>query len=106
MDVTVFEISLTASKYATLGTYELGLTGFATPNLKFNLTGFSAGLAPDVSLVDPNEIENVAADEAVANSKFGLNMRTGNNGWQTNSSTTFLTQDRRNLHRNIIIWKW
>lgn len=91
MDVTTFEVTLTASKYATLGTYELGLTGFSEPNIKFSLFGFSAGLAEGISLVEPNTIESVELDEAKANSIFGLTMKTGNNGWQSNSSTTFLT---------------
>jgi hypothetical protein len=44
MDVTVFNISLTASKYSTLGTTEIPLVGFGVPNARFFLTGFSAGL--------------------------------------------------------------
>lgn len=44
MDVTIFQMSLTASKYATLGTYELSLTGFSKPNTKFQLIGFASGL--------------------------------------------------------------
>ena len=91
MDVTTFEVSLTASKYATLGTYELGLTGFSDPNIKFVLTGFSAGLIDGVSLVEPNRINNVELDQDVANSVFGLSMRTGNSGWMSKSTTTFLT---------------
>lgn len=93
MDVTVFELSLTASKYATLGTYELLLQGFSDPNLKFSITGFSAGLANDVTLVDPSQIETIAKDEQTANSVYGLTMETGNTGWQTKGSTTFLTED-------------
>ena len=93
MDVTVFELSLTASKYATLGTYELLLQGFSNPNLKFSITGFSAGLANDVSLVDPSQIEAIAEDEETANNVYGLTMETGNTGWQTKGQTTFLTED-------------
>lgn len=91
MDVTTFEVALTASKYATLGTYELGLTGFSESNIKFSLTGFSAGLTEGVSLVNPNSIESVSLDPDVANNVFGLTMKTGNNGWVSNSQTTFLT---------------
>lgn len=93
VDVTTFEISLTGSKYATLGTYELALTGFATPNTKFVLSGFSAGLADGISLINPADIENISADPDTANEVFGLSMKTGNNGWQTNSSTYFLTEN-------------
>ena len=37
MEVKVFPIEMVASKYATLGTYELALAGFADPNIKFTL---------------------------------------------------------------------
>ena len=93
MDVTKFEFGLTASKYATLGTYELLLQGFSAPNIKFILTGFSAGLANEVSLVDPNEIVAIEPDQEKANNVFGLTMQTGNTGWQSNGTTTFLTED-------------
>lgn len=93
LDVTVFELSLTASKYATLGTYELLLQGFSDKNIKFSLIGFSAGLANGISLVDPDEIQSIEQDETKANSQYGLTMKTGNNGWQTKGSTTFLTKD-------------
>ena len=93
MDVTVFEISLTASKYATLGTYELLLQGFSDPNIKFVISGFSSGLANGISLVDPSKIETIESDEEKANSIYGLSMKTGNTGWQTKSSTTFLTEN-------------
>ena len=91
MDVTTFEVALTASKYATLGTYELGLTGFSKSNIKFSLTGFSAGLADGISLVKPSEIESVALDQDVANTVFGLSIKTGKNGWISSEQTNFLT---------------
>ena len=93
MDVTVFEMSLTASKYATLGTYELLLKGFSDPNIKFSIAGFSSGLDSDVSLVEPSEIKSIEENEEKANSVFGLTMKTGNVGWKTKGSTSFLTQD-------------
>lgn len=93
MDVTKFEITLTASKYATLGTYELLLQGFSDKNIKFVLSGFSAGLDSSVSLINPNEIEPIAQDPDTANNVFGLTMKTGNTGWQNKAQTTFLTKD-------------
>ena len=92
VDVTTFEVSLTASKYATLGTYELLLKGFSDPNIKFTLIGFSAGLANGISLVDPDKIQSIEPDEDKANSIYGLTMKTGNVGWQTKGATTFLTE--------------
>ncbi len=93
VDVTTFELTLTGSKYATLGTYELALTGFAKANTKFVLSGFSAGLEEGISLINPANIENISANPETANKVFGLSMKTGNNGWQTNSSTYFLTEN-------------
>lgn len=93
LDVTKFEVSLTASKYATLGTYELLLQGFSDPNLKFTLNGFSAGLANGISLVDPDEIKAIEPDDEKANSVYGLTMKTGNVGWQTKGTTKFLTHN-------------
>jgi len=93
MDVTVFEISLTASKYATLGTHELLLTGFSDPNIKFALTGFSAGLASNISLIESDEIPAIANTEEEANTIFGLTMKSGNNGWQTKNTTNLLTKN-------------
>lgn len=93
MDVKVFPIEMVASKYATLGTYELALAGFADPNIKFAIAGFSSGLIGDVSLVDPSQIENIELDENKANTQFGLSMKTGNIGWQTKGETLFFTKD-------------
>ena len=40
INVRTYHITLTASKYATLGTHELVLDGFSIPNTKFILQGF------------------------------------------------------------------
>lgn len=93
MEVKVFPIEMVASKYATLGTYELALAGFADPNIKMTIAGFSSGLIGDVSLVDPTIIETIEPNEDLANTQFGLTMKTGNIGWQTKGDTTFLTKD-------------
>ena len=91
MNVTTFELSLSASKYATLGTYELSLMGFSNPNITFSLVGFSAGLDEGISLIDPDMIESIAKNEEDANNIFGLTMESGNNGWQNKGKTVFLT---------------
>lgn len=92
-DVTVFEITLTASKYSTLGTAELPLTGFSTANTKFLLTGFTTGLIPGISFVDKNEISSIADTGNIADTIFGLSMKAGKNSWQTDSVTQFYTED-------------
>lgn len=93
MDVTTFEINLVASKYATLGTIEQPLTNFAAPNTKFQIIGFSSGLNNDISLILGDQIQAIAPDENTANTKFGLSMKTGKNGWMSNNTTNFLTQN-------------
>lgn len=97
IEATVFEIDLTASKYATLGTKELLLQGFSVPNTNFSIIGYGPGLNSGISLVNPNEVETIAEDEETANTIFGLTMETGNTGWQTNGKTTFLTESRWNI---------
>ena len=91
--VTPIDLDLTASKYATLGTYELLLQGFSTPNTKFVMYGFSSGLKNGISLVDPSTIEAIELDGTKANSNFGLSIRTGNTGWAGNGSTTFIAEN-------------
>lgn len=91
MDVTTFDVELAASKYITLGTKELLLQGFLDPNAKYIVTGFSPGLTNGVELVDPSEINSIEPDEEKANNILGLTIETGNSGWETNGSTTFLT---------------
>lgn len=93
LNVTILNMDLTASKYATLGTYELTLEGFSDQNSKFILNGFSAGLRNGISLVKPETIEAIELDETKANSNFGLSMKTGNTGWSTVGSTTFTAQN-------------
>ena len=93
LDVTVFAFPLTASKYTTLGTYELSLTGFSKPNTKMILTGFSSGLEENVILNKKADIPTVANTSEEANENYALTMKTGNNGWTTNSTSEFVTYD-------------
>ncbi len=91
IDVTVYEITLTASKYATLGTLELPLTGFSTPNTKFVISGYTVAMKNGIELIDYRDIDAIAPTEELANSKFGLNMKNGKSGWITNNSNNFLS---------------
>lgn len=93
IDVTIYDITLTASKYATLGTTELPLTGFSTANTKFVISGFSAGLAEGIELVNPKDIPAIAETEEIANSQFALNMRNGKSGWITDNNNNFYTAE-------------
>lgn len=93
LNVTKFTMTLTASKYVTLGTYELPLTGFSTPNTKFILDGFSSGLNEGISLVDKSEISAIDETGNLADTTFGLSMKSGKKCWQTNDDTDFYTKD-------------
>ena len=93
LDVTTFEITLTASKYATLGTYELSLTGFSKPNTTYRMFGFSVGMEPGVDLVHVNEIDSIAPTEEIANSLFGLSLKASRTGWKTTGGTNYYTRD-------------
>ena len=82
-NVETFNVELAASKYITLGTKELLLQGFSTPNVKYIITGVSPGLMNGVELVDPSEINPIEPDENKANNLLGLTIETGNTGWET-----------------------
>ena len=93
--VATYDISITASKYSTLGTYELPLVNFSSSNTSFSILGFNYnGLDSDVSLIDHNEIPRVARNREDANNVMSLVLKTNNSGWITRGSTTFYTDDR------------
>ena len=90
---TTFNVELSASKYITLGTAELLLQGFSTPNVKYIVTGVAPNLMKGVELIDPSQINPIEPDEEKANSLLGLTIESGNSGWQTKGQTTFLTEN-------------
>ena len=91
LDVTTFEVELTASKYSTFGTAELQLVGFSEPNVKFTVTRFLPGLEENVTLIDPRNINDIASTNTEADTVFGLGMKSGRMGWKTNNYTEFYT---------------
>ena len=96
--VDSYEVNLTASKYSTLGTYELSLINHVKPNTTFSILGVSySALDPDISLVSYKDIPRVASSTEVANKTFGLNMRAGQNGWITRGNTSFITGGDSNV---------
>ena len=100
--VDSYELTLTASKYSTLGTYELSLLNHTSANTKFSILGFNyAGLTEDIKLIDKKEIPRIAATTEEANTVFGLNMKAGQNGWITKGSTNFLTEGDKNVKGTI-----
>ena len=100
--VDSYELTLTASKYSTLGTYELSLLNHATANTKFSILGvnFSA-LNENINLIDYSNIPRIASTEEEANTIFGLNMKSGQNGWITKGSTNFITEGSSNVQGTI-----
>ena len=90
--VIEYEIDLVASKYSTLGTYELSLRDFTDPNTSFQILGFDySELDPNVQLINKNNIKKIADTDAEANALMGLSMETSNIGWLMNGYTQFLS---------------
>lgn len=91
--VETYELTLTASKYATLGTYELPLVTSSGANTKFEILGFNyQNLEEGFQLVDPNDIERVNRD-GTADDVMGLSMEASNTGFVTKGSTNFRTDE-------------
>ena len=96
--VTSYEVDLVASKYSTLGTYELPLIDYTTANTYFTVVGFQyENLDSDVSLVAPNSIPRIANNSDDADNRLGLSIRPGTEGWITLGSTEFLTESDNNI---------
>lgn len=93
-DIYFEDIELIATKYATTATYVLNLNGLSYPNMTINVKGINVSeLSDEISLNEPGTIPNIAATAEEADSKFGLIMTAGNNGWQTRGSTYYLNND-------------
>ena len=91
-DIYYEDIELIGTKYATTATYVLPLAGLSFPNTTVKVVGFDVSglLIPGITLNEPNTIPGIAATGADADSKFGLTMTAGNEGWQTRGTTNFL----------------
>lgn len=85
-----YSFNLTASKYSSLGTYELSMKDFSKGNTIFNVIGFNAdGLAEGVSIKDANEVPKLASSVEEANNTIGLSMKTETNEWTIHNTTKF-----------------
>ena len=92
--VTAYEITLTASKYSTLGTYELPLINFSEANTTISVLGFNySELDSNVDLVDKSEVPRIASSGTIADNKMSLVMKSGESGWITIGKTTFLSSE-------------
>ena len=91
--VSSYDIELVASKYSTLGTYELPLINSASANTTFSVVGFNFNdVNSDFELVDEREIPRISKD-GTADTKMGLTMKSSNTGWITVGETSFYTSD-------------
>ncbi|MDD3453846.1 MAG: hypothetical protein PHN42_06210, partial [Bacilli bacterium] len=86
-----YSFALTASKYSSLGTYQLSLIDFAEGNTTFEVLGFNAeGLSEDIDLVDVNNVPKIGSTYE-ANTIFGLSMKAETTEWTSNDTTKFLS---------------
>lgn len=91
--VTTYEFTLTASKYSTLGTYELPLVTSSAANTSYEIIGFNyQNLESDFNLVSKDEIDRVNTDGS-ADNKMSLVMEPADSGFVTVGETTFMTND-------------
>ena len=96
--VIEYTIDLSASKYSTLGTYELSLMDFTEPNTTFQILGFDySELDSSVSLVEKTQIKKIADTNQEADTIMGLSMESSNIGWLVNGSTYFLTNPNNSI---------
>lgn len=89
-----YSFAMTASKYSSLGTYELSMREFSSGNTTFEVIGFnSEGLTSGVELIDSNSVPKVADTEEQANSILGLSMKSETSEWTSYETTKFLSQN-------------
>jgi len=92
--IVTMEMSLTASKYITLGAEQLSMLNYSDPNTQFSIVGFNYNdLDPNVRLVEESDIPRIADSETDADNIMSLVMKSTNSGWITNGQTTFLTNE-------------
>ena len=86
-----YEFTLTASRYSSLGTYELSMKEFSKGNTIFNVIGFNGeGLKPGVNLVDSSTVPKLAGSIEEANTTFGLSMKSETVEWTGHNTTKYL----------------
>lgn len=92
-----YSFAMTASKYSSLGTYELSMREFAKGDTIFEVMGFnSEGLTPGVELIDSNNVPKIANTEEEANSLLGLSMKSETSEWTSYGTTKFLSDQGGN----------
>ena len=100
--VKEYPLSLTASKYLTLGTTDLSFIMHSTPNSTFSVVGFSfADLNEDVNLVDEASVPRVASTTDQADKTMSLVMKTPSTGWMNKGQTQFLSNSEHPIDGTI-----
>lgn len=95
--VASYEITLTASKYLTLGTVELPLRNNYNANSVFSIVGFNYdGLDSSVSFIDEADVPRIASNPEDADKIMGLSVKNGS-GFITKGTLSFLTGTNDNL---------
>lgn len=90
--VESYEITLTASKYLTLGTDNLQLIRHSTPNTTFTVLGFNYDeLDTTVNLLPELDVPRIASSSDDADKNMSLVMKTSSSGWMTNGNTAFMS---------------
>ena len=96
--VVSYDISLAASKFSTLGSYELPLINFSNPNTTFSIVGFNYNDLPsDFELVKQADVPRISTD-GTADSKMSLVMKNSNTGWMTVGETNFITSEEEPIY--------
>lgn len=89
-----YSFAMTASKYSTLGTYELSMREFSNGDTIFDVIGFnSEGLTNGVELIDSTNVPKLADTEKEANSILGLSMKTETSEWTSYGVTKMLSEN-------------
>jgi len=89
-----YNVTLTASKYSSLGTYELQMIDFTEGDTIFNIVGFnSEGLSEGVTLVDSNSVPRIAKTKEEANKILGLSIKSETQEWTSYNTTKLLSED-------------
>ncbi len=99
--ISSYDVTLTASKYSTLGTHELPLINFSEPNTTFTLLGVNYDyLDPEIELIRQNDVPRINM-EGNADSVMSLVMKTSNTGWLTVGETNFLTEEENPIYGTV-----
>ena len=94
MQTINYTVDLTASKYSSLGTYNLTMLDFPDGDTSFELIGFNAGgLNSDINLIHSNSIPRLADSDEEANTTFGLAMKSETREWTNYGVTDFTASD-------------